>query len=117
MEKNLPLSTLQTTGSKRRVYWVTLEGDHAAVLLVPLAPTTNLRPGGASGEIVVSDFLASGNFLGKFDKETAEKKLAAGETFKGGFTLYFMNQEQRARLQHLSDGEKDLTWERRVRAE
>jgi hypothetical protein len=117
LEKNIPFSTLQTTGSKRRVYWVTLEGDRAAVLLVPLEPTTNLRPGGASGEIVVSDFLASGNFLGKFDKETAEKKLAAGEKFKGGFTLYFLNQEQRARLLNLSDAEKDFTWERRVRAE
>jgi hypothetical protein len=117
LEKNIPFSTLQTTGSKRRVYWITLTGDRATVLLVPLEPTTNLRPGGTDGEIVVSDFLASGNFLGKFDKETSEKKLTAGEKFKGGFTLYFLNQEQRTRLQNLSDAEMDLTWERRVRAQ
>jgi Glycosyl hydrolases family 2, TIM barrel domain/Glycosyl hydrolases family 2 len=117
LEKNIPLSTLQTTGSKRRIYWVSAESDGATVLLVPLEPTTNLRPGGKSGEIVVSDFLASGNFLGKFDKETSEKKLTTGEKFNGGFTMYFLNQEQRARLQNLSDAEKDLTWERRGRAE
>jgi hypothetical protein len=117
LEQNIPLPSLQQTGSKRRVYWVSAQGEGMAALLVPLGPSTNLRPGESTGEIVLSDFLASGNFLGKFDKDTAEKKLAAGEKFQGGFTLYFLTQEQRARFQNLTDAEKDLTWERRVSAE
>ncbi len=117
LEQHVALPRLQQTGSKRRVYWISLDSNGTNALLVPIDPTTALRPGDASGEIVLSDFLSSGNFLGKFDKETAEKKLASGETFKGGFTMYFLTSEQQARLLNLSDAEKDLTWQRRVRAE
>jgi hypothetical protein len=117
LEQKIPLATLRETGSKRRIYWVSAESDGATVLLVPLGPSTNLRPGETEKEIILSDFLSSGNFLGKFDKETAEKNLKAGEKLEGGFTMYFLTNEQRARFLKLSDTEKDLTWERRVRAE
>jgi hypothetical protein len=117
LEQQVTLPVLTATGSKRRVYWASAESEGASVLMVPLEATTNLRPGDSEHEIVLSDFLASGNFLGKSDKETAEKKLAAGEKFEGGFTLYFLTKEQQARFQNLTDAEKDLTWLRRVRAE
>jgi len=117
LEQQILLPAMRATGSKRRVYWASAEGEGAAVLMVPLETTTNLRPGDSDHEIVLSDFLASGNFLGKSDKETAEKKLAAGEKLEGGFTLYFLTKEQQARFQNLTDAEKDLTWARRVKAE
>ena len=117
LEQQVLLPVLKATGSKRRVYWVSAEGDGVAALMVPLETTTNLRPGDSDHEIVLSDFLASGNFLGKSDRETAEKKLAAGEKLEGGFTLYFLTKEQPARFQNLTDAEKDLTWLRRVKAE
>jgi beta-galactosidase len=117
LEQHIPLTNLQETGSKRRIYWVSADSAGTEVLLVPLGPSTNLRSGESSREIILSDFLSSGNFLGKFDRETAEKKLAAGEKFQGGFTLYFLTKEQQARFLSLADAEKDLTWERRVRAE
>jgi beta-galactosidase len=117
LEQLVPLAKLHETGSKRRVYWVSAEGEGVTALMEGNGATTNLRPGESSNEIVWSDFLAAGNFLGKFDKDTAEKKLAAGETFRGGFILHFLTKEQRARFLSLSDAEKDLTWERRVRAE
>jgi hypothetical protein len=117
LEQKIPPSMLQATGSKRRAYWVSADGDGTAILAIPTGEFTNLRPGETSGEIILSDFLASGNFLGKFDKDTAEKKLAADEKFSGGFTLYFLTREQTARFQSLSDAERDLTWLPRVRAE
>jgi len=117
LEQNILLPALKETGSKRRVYWVAAEGEGAAALLVPFGSFTNLRAGDSAEEIVLSDFLSSGNFLGKSDKDTAEKKLAAGEKFHGGFTLYFLTKEQRGRFLGLVDAEKDLTWDRRVHAE
>jgi hypothetical protein len=117
LEQHVVLPALKATGSKRRVYWASAEGEGSALLIVPLEATTNLRPGDSDHEIVLSDFLASGNFLGKSNKETAERKLAAGEKFTGGFTLFFLTKDQQARLQNLSDAEKDLIWARRVKAE
>jgi len=97
--------------------WAALEGDGAAILIEPFGSSTNLRTGSAAEEIVLSDFLSSGNFLGKFDKETVEKQLAAGETFKGGFTLYFLDAEQKAKFTELTEPEKDLTWAPRVKSQ
>jgi hypothetical protein len=115
LEERVPLSVLRDVVSKRNVMWTSLEGDVATIMIVPFGSTTNLRTGSSAEEIVLSDFLASGNFLGKFDKGTAERKLAAGETFTGGFTLYFLDAEQKAKLAKLSAAEKDLTWAPRVK--
>jgi len=85
------------------------------LLLNPFGPLTNIRIGDSPDEVVISDFLSAGNFLGKADKETAEKRLAADEEFSGGLVIYFLSKEQRIRFSQLSAPEKDLTWSQRVK--
>jgi len=115
LEQHILLKVLRETVSKRNLFWANLESDRSTVLLVPLGSSTNLRIGDAADEIVLSDFLAAGDFLGKFDKETAEKKLAPGEKFQGGFTMYFLSEGQRAKFTQLSAADKDLTWMPRLK--
>jgi hypothetical protein len=114
LKQHVPLSVLQSAMSKRKLYWLSLEGESTTLLLIPVGSLTNLRIGDSSNELVMSDFLSAGNFLGKADKETAEKKLTAREEFSGGFVIHFLSKQQRTRFSQLSASEKDLTWSRRV---
>ncbi len=116
LEMHVPIETLRETVSKRNVYWTTLEGAAETLLLVPLGTSTNLRVGSRPDEIVLSDFLSAGGFLGKFDKETAQQTLHPGEAFHGGFVIYFLNEQQRTKLETLEDSRKDLTWFQRAKA-
>ena len=115
LEQHISLKVLQAVISKRRLHWLSLEGENHMLLLIPFGPMTNIRIGDSLDEVVISDFLSAGNFLGKADKETAEKKLAVHEEFRGGFIIYFLNREQRIRFSQLSAPEKDLTWSPRVK--
>ncbi len=115
LEMHVSLQTLRRTISKRNVFWASVEGDKETLLFVPLGISTNLRKGNSPGEIVLSDFLSAGNFLGKFDKDTAQRTLRRGDAFQGGFVIYFLTEPQRAKLTSLEDSKKDLTWSRRAK--
>ena len=115
LEQHVPVSVLQSVRSKRNLYWLSLEGQTASLLVIPIRPLTNLRIGEAPNELTLSDFLSAGNSQGRADKETAVKKLAAHEEFSGGVVIHFLNKEQRMRFSQLSAPEKDLTWSRRVK--
>jgi len=115
LEQHISMKVLEAVTSKRRLHWFSLEGENNMLLFIPMGPLTNLRIADSPDELVISDFLSAGNFLGKADKETAEKKLSANEKFSGGFVIYFLSKEQRARFSQLSAPEKDLTWSRRVK--
>jgi hypothetical protein len=114
LEQQISWKVLQAVISKRRLHWLSLEGENHMLLLIPFGPLTNIRIGDAPNELVMSDFLSAGNFLGKADKETTVKQLAVHEEFSGGFIIYFLNREQRIRFSQLSTPEKDLTWSQRV---
>jgi hypothetical protein len=113
LELHVPLETLRETVSKRNVYWATLEDGAATLLIVPLSASSNLSVGNT--EIILSDFLSAGNFLGKFDRDTVQKTLSPGETFRGGFVMYFLSKQQKAKFAALTDSKRDLTWARRVK--
>ena len=93
-----PLEDLARSGSRRNLYWLALEGGAPPVVVTPASNTMHLRFAGGPRELVLSDFLDSGDFLGKFDLETVEKKMPAGQQQTGGVTLYFLQPDQWARL-------------------
>lgn len=115
LEMHVPFEPLRESLSKRHVYWASLEGETNTILLIPLGGSTNLRMGQSPDEIILSDFLSAGNFLGKFDKDTAQKSIGPGDTFEGGFVMYFLNERQRSMLAGLADPQKDLTWAPRTK--
>jgi len=94
----VPIEALRESGSRRNVYWAGLEAEGSGLLIAPLATTTNLRAGDSPRELVLSEFLDSGDFLGKFDRETTEKKLPAGEKQTGGFTIHLVKAAEWAKL-------------------
>jgi hypothetical protein len=118
LEEGIPLEVLRETGSKRGIYWAQLSSGEGSILLIPMTPPTNLRIGTEPDELVVSDFLSAGDFLGKFDSgepgflgdPPVLKRLAGGEKFTGGFTLYFLNSKQARSFRGLPFRNRDLTY-------
>ena len=116
LEEGIPLEVLRETGSKRGIFWAQLSSGEGSILLIPMTAPTNLRIGTEPNELVVSDFLSAGDFLGKFDSgepgflgdPPVLKRLAGGEQFTGGFTLYFLNSKQARTFHGFSSQSKDL---------
>jgi hypothetical protein len=113
LQLDVPLTGLAGAISRRNVLWARLTAPGAAMVLVPSSAATNLRSAGTN-EVVVSDYLGAGDFLGKFDRDTIERKLAAGDRLSGGFTLFLLTPEQARAMQSLAQPGQDLTWTRRV---
>lgn len=113
LELKIPLGAFAASISRRNVLWARWTGQDAAMMLVPSGAVTNLRGGGAR-DLVVSDFLGAGDFLGKFDRETIERKLAIGERLDGGFTFFTLAAQQVRAVERLTRPQQDLTWRRRA---
>jgi hypothetical protein len=99
-----PVADLARVGSLRNVFWFTAARD---LLFQPLGRVTNLRALTAPGEFAVSDFLGGDDFLGRFPAVEVERRIEAGKTLEGGFTLRLVE------LTRMSEPEKDLTWPRK----
>jgi hypothetical protein len=118
LEEGIPLEVLREMGSKRGIFWAQLSSGEGSILLIPMTAPTNLRIGTEPDELVVSDFLPAGDFLGKFDSgepgflgdPPVLKRLAGGEQFTGGFTLYFLNSKQAHAFRGLPSRNRDLTY-------
>jgi hypothetical protein len=81
---------LAATGSRRNLYWLAFEVAGQPLLLSPSVETMNLRFDSSPREIVLSEFLASQGFLGKYDLSTIDRNVAAGERLSGGATIYLL---------------------------
>ncbi len=90
-EKAAP-EELAASVSRRNLYWLAFEAGGRPLLLAPSGATMNLRFAASPREVVLSDFLDSQGFLGKYDVATLEKKVTAGQTLTGGVTLYLLPQ-------------------------
>jgi len=93
-----PLENVVKTISRRNLYWLAVEGGAVGLFIAPDQGTTNFRSAGPGQGIVLSEFLNSGDFLGKFDRETTEKRLPAGKTQTGGVTIYLLKPSEWTRL-------------------
>lgn len=81
---------LAETVSRRDLHWLAFEAARRPILIAPSGDTMNLRFDSPPRGIVLSEFLSSQGFLGKYDLATIGKKVAAGETLSGGTTIYLL---------------------------
>ncbi len=88
-EKATP-EELAATISRRNLYWLAFETAGRTLLLAPAGETMNLRFAASPREIVLSDFLSSQGFLGKYDLATIDTKAAASQTLTGGVTIHVL---------------------------
>jgi len=72
--------------SLRSVNWVAWVSPKQRLVAVPLEGKTNLRAAGEN-DYVISDWLGAGDFLGKFDRDTVERRWTAGQELTGGFAV------------------------------
>lgn len=96
-EKASP-QALAATISRRNLYWLAFETAGRPLLLAPFGETMNLRFASSPREIVLSDFLASQGFLGKYDLATLDKKVVASQTLTGGVTINLLRPQMWAAL-------------------
>lgn len=85
-EKASP-QALAATVSRRNLFWLAFETAGRPLLVAPSAETMNVRFASSPHDIVLSDFIDSQGFLGKYDLTTLDKKVAAGQTLTGGVTI------------------------------
>ncbi len=85
-EKASPQALAETV-SRRNLYWLALQSPGRTILLAPSGDKLNIRFASSARDFVLSDFIDSQGFLGKYDLATIDRKLPGGETISGGFTL------------------------------
>lgn len=112
LETNVPIEKFTAGISRRNIYWAEWKDSDRALLLIPDIARAALRST-QDGAFVVSDLLGAGDFLGKFDHDTIEQKVLAGERIAGGFTVVLLTPAQTLALDALPASAKDLTWSRR----
>jgi hypothetical protein len=100
------LKDLAQTGSQRNLYWLAFHSGAMQLLAAPIAETMNLRFGATDHTVVLSDFLNSGDFLGKSDLETIERKLPPGKLQTAGLKLYALQPKQWDKLEGRTPGNK-----------
>ena len=88
-EKATP-EELAATISRRNLYWLAFEAAGRTMLLAPAGETMNLRFAASAREIVLSDFLSSQGFLGKYDLATIDRKVGAGQKLTGGVSIHLL---------------------------
>jgi hypothetical protein len=107
LESDVPVEKFREGISRRNVRWAEWKDGGRTVLLIPETRGTALRST-PEGAFIVSDLLGAGDFLGKFDRETIERKVQAGEHIRGGFTVYFLTPAQTRALDELPASAKSL---------
>ena len=85
-QEKVPLRSLEATGSRRNINWLTFSIPSGFVGLAPSSGTANFRLA-ESARLVWSDYTGSGDFLGKFDRETVEEKMKAGQKHQGSLVI------------------------------
>lgn len=84
---------LAPTVSRRNLYWLAFEAAGRPLLITPSGETMNLRFAASPRDLVLSDFLDSQGFLGKYDLETLDHKATAGQVLNGGVTIHLLRQQ------------------------